>query len=241
MLAAIRSWSDRRCAANAAEFARRWSGVIAIPDYFLQLLILIEDKRFPKHYGVDPIGVVRAVVHNVLKRGMRQGASTLPQQLYNLRFARKYGKRYSGSIAAKLVQVAFGIWITFRLSKETILSEYLQGVYWGKSFQGIDEAAQGYLGKVRQDLSVEESFFLIERLCSPNRRSSRRVEAILRRAPIVDILTANHSSVGLLKLFYEQVHSVSRNQAGQVSGIRDKDCAAPNSSLIPTLGQDQCL
>jgi hypothetical protein len=77
MLAAIRSWSDRRCAANAAEFARRWSGVIAIPDYFLQLLILIEDKRFPKHYGVDPIGVVRAIVHNVLKRGMRQGASTL--------------------------------------------------------------------------------------------------------------------------------------------------------------------
>jgi membrane peptidoglycan carboxypeptidase len=202
MLSAIRCWSDRRCAANAAEFARQWSGMIAVPDYFLQLLILIEDKRFPRHYGVDPVAIVRATCHNLLKRGIRQGASTLPQQLYNLRSTRKNGTQYSRTFYAKLIQATFGMWITSRLSKNAILSEYLQSVYWGKSFQGIDEAAHGYLGKIRQELSVEESFFLIERLCSPNRRSSQHVEVILRRTPIVAILTANHSSVELLKLFY---------------------------------------
>jgi penicillin-binding protein 1A len=180
--------------------------VIAVPDYFLQLLILIEDKRFPKHYGVDPVGIARAIWHNLLKRGRRQGASTLPQQLYNLRIVRKCGRQYSRTFYAKLVQAAFGVWITSRLSKEAILIEYLQSVYWGWSFRGIDEAAWGYLGKLRQDLSIEESFFLIERLCSPNRRSSQRVEVILRRSPIVAILTANHSSVDLLKLFYERMY-----------------------------------
>jgi membrane peptidoglycan carboxypeptidase len=211
MLTVIRSWSDRRCATNAADFAHRWSGMIAIPDHFVQLLILIEDKRFPRHYGVDPIGIVRAIGHNLLNRGRRQGASTLPQQLYNLRIIRKHGKQYSRTFYAKLVQATFGVWITSRLSKEAILSEYLQSVYWGKNFQGIDEAARGYLGKLRQDLSVEESFFLIERLCSPNRRSSQHVEVILKRTPIVAILTANHSSVELLKLFYERMRNASRN------------------------------
>src|SRR5664280_1871386 len=101
-------------------------------------------------------------------------ASTLSQQLYNLRIIRKHGKQYSRSVYAKLVQATFGVWITCRLPKEAILSEYLQSVYWGKNFRGIDEAARGYLGKLRQELSVEESFFLIERLCSPNRQSSQR-------------------------------------------------------------------
>ena len=206
MLAAIRSWSDRRCATNAEECALRWSRTIAVPDYFLELLILIEDKRFPRHYGVDPIGIARAIRHNLLDTGKRQGASTLPQQVYNLRIVRERGKQYSRTFRAKLAQAAFGIWITCRLSKEAILSEYLQNVYWGNNFHGIDEAARGYLGKLRQDLSVEESFFLIERLCSPNRRSSQRVEVILRRAPIVAILIANHSSVDLLKLFYERMY-----------------------------------
>lgn len=206
MLAAIRSWSDRQCAISAAEFARRSSAMIAIPDYFLQLLILIEDKRFPSHYGVDPIGIARAIGHNLLRTGRRQGASTLSQQLYNLRIIRERGKQYSRTFRAKLTQATFGIWITHRLPKEAILCEYLQSVYWGRNFYGIDEAARGYLGKLRQDLSVEESFFLIERLCSPNRGSSQRVEVILRRAPIVAILTANHSSVELLRLFYERMY-----------------------------------
>lgn len=222
MLAAIRSWSDRRCATKAADFARRWSGVIAVPDYFLQLLILIEDKRFPEHHGVDPIGIARATWHNLMNRGRRQGASTLPQQLYNLRIFRKHGKQYSRTFFAKMVQASFGVWITSRLSKEDILSEYLQNVYWGKNYRGIDEAAQGYLGKPRQDLSVEESFFLIERLCSPNRRSNQRVEVILKRAPIMAVLIANHSSLGLLNRFYEQMpneHAYASNLQGALCQI----------------------
>lgn len=209
MLAALRSWSDCRSARSAAKFAHQWSEALAVPDYFLQLLILIEDKRFPKHWGVDPIAILRAAIANTMKRGVRQGGSTLAQQLYNVQFARKSGKRRSRSYPAKLVQIALGFWINLRLSKEAILSEYLDSVYWGRNLWGIDEAAHGYWGKRRQELSVEESFFLIERLCSPNRPSSERVSVILKRAPIISVLTANQSSANLLRLFYERHRSAT--------------------------------
>jgi len=232
MLNLIRSWSDRKCSAEAAKFARCCSKRLDVPDYFIQLLILIEDKRFPDHRGVDPIGILRAIFHNVRRLGKRQGASTLAQQLYNIRKAKQH-KPYPRSFYAKVVQATFGIWITCRIPKEEILSEYLQAVYWGWNFRGLDEAAHGYLGKRRQDLTVEESFFLIERLCSPNRSSSRRVEVILRRAPVVGVLAANNSSIDLLRLFYEQA-AATKVSAGNLtrSAIR-----SANSGI--DLGKDE--
>ncbi len=202
MLPALRSWSDRRCAKHVAEFARCFSERLGVPEYFIQLLILIEDKRFPNHRGLDPVGILRALSHNLRREGRRQGASTLAQQLYNLRRSKELSKPYSRSLGAKILQAAFGVWVTCLISKEMILAEYLKNVFWGKNFKGVDEAARGYLGKRRQDLSVEESFFLIERLCSPNRPSSRRVEVILRRECIVDVLNTNNSSIYALKRFY---------------------------------------
>lgn len=134
MLASIHAWSDRRCAIRAEGFARRWSGAIAVPPYFLELLILIEDKRFPTHHGLDPFSMVRAFRHNLRGAGCRQGASTIAQQLYNVRRNRAGTVPYSRSLVAKLVQLGFAVWITYRLSKLAVLSEYLQSVYWGDVF-----------------------------------------------------------------------------------------------------------
>jgi len=122
----------------------------------------------------------------------------------------KQGRPYSRSLYAKIVQAAFGVWVTCRLSKEMILFEYLEGVYWGETFNGIEEAARGYLGKRPQDLSIEESFFLIERLCSPNRPSPQRVEVILGRGSIANVLATYNSSAFALRLFYEKVAGTGR-------------------------------
>jgi len=210
MLTLISRWSDRRCARRAARFSRRWSSALSVPAYFLELLILIEDKRFPSHFGVDPIGICRAIQSNLRSTGFRQGASTLTQQLYNVRIAARPGKSYSRSVGAKLVQMTVGLWIGLRVSRLSILSEYLEAVYWGHDFRGLDAAAAGYFGRSRCDLSFEESFVLIERLACPNRVSYRRVHVMLKRSSIGDAIRANKSSAFRIGCLYEQLFEGTR-------------------------------
>jgi membrane peptidoglycan carboxypeptidase len=206
MFAAILKWSNQRCAEQATRFARRWSEGLAVPIYFLELLILLEDKRFPGHFGIDPIGIFRAIRFNLRTSNRRQGASTLAQQLYNVRMAGASGGGYSRSLGAKLIQILFGLWISLRLSKVAILSEYLESVYWGHDFRGLDAAATGYFGKRRCELSFEESFLLVERLACPNRLSSERIAVIVRRPSITSLIAVNRSSaldiISLYDRFY---------------------------------------
>lgn len=171
----------------------------------LELLILIEDKRFPRHRGIDALGILRAAKHNLAGRPPRQGASTIPQQLYSVRLNRLNGKKYSRTIGGKLVQIGFGLWISRRFSKIEVVSEYLANVYWGASRYGIAEAARSYFDKECRDLTIEESFYLVERLASPNRRTTRRVQVITSRAVVVDLLERHGSSVRRLMDFYDEI------------------------------------
>lgn len=172
--------SDRLCTELVAEAAQTYSTTVATPSYFVEMLLWIEDKRFPVHPGLDPAAILRALYFD-LRGGRLQGASTISQQLYNIRSSRV---RVSRSLRFKLRQACCSIYLSATNDKAALLKEYINNVYWGRSYYGLDAAARGYFGTVRQSLSPAESFFLAERLANPNRVSIPRILNLLRRTPI---------------------------------------------------------
>jgi penicillin-binding protein 1A len=179
--------SDRIFSRFAEIAANKYFESTHVPKHFLKLLFLIEDKRFALHMGIDPIAICRAFLVNLENRGVIEGGSTIVQQIYDIRQEKK-GNHRQRIISRKVKQSVWVLINSFRVSKETLLSEYLNTVYWGKSFYGIDEACQGYFSIERQQLSLAQSFFLAERIACPNILIPYRVNVLLARPPIQHII-----------------------------------------------------
>ncbi len=113
-----------------------------------------EDHRFSDHLGLDPLGIARAVVTNLRAGRAAQGASTITQQL-----ARTLWDRPAG-LPGKVVEAWWALRLERALSKDAILGEYLNRVYYGDHAYGIEAAARTYLDKAASELSVAEAAFL---------------------------------------------------------------------------------
>lgn len=170
--------------------AGRFASALDVPEHFLVQLLHIEDKRFLLHPGVDPLAIVRAVIANGTRSGAIQGASTITQQLYNVRRDAKGVRRRRG-LVNKGFQAAWALSEEAHRSKFDLLEEYLNTVYWGLSYHGIDEAVSGYFETTRERLTVAQSFFLVERLASPNSVLPGRVQSLLQRKSISEVLLRN--------------------------------------------------
>jgi membrane peptidoglycan carboxypeptidase len=201
--ALLSAFSDWACGPVVAQTARLYSDAIETPKHFVEMLFWIEDKRFPSHFGIDPIAIARATAFN-LRGGLIQGASTITQQIYTIRIS-KSGP-FSRSVVYKLKQAAYSLYLACGMSKAAILREYIETVYWGRSYQGLDSAAAGYFGGTRDSLSVCQSFFLAERLAMPNRLSTARIANLLSRTPIKANLERNGATRQDVVRLYEQVY-----------------------------------
>lgn len=137
-----------------------------LPDYIPNAFIAIEDRRFYTHVGVDPIGLVRAMIINMKAGGIVQGGSTITQQLAkNLFFeAERTYKR-------KIQEALLALWIEMKYSKEEIISAYMNRVYFGSGAYGIDAAAQIYFNKNARDLGLREAALLAGLVQAPSRLS----------------------------------------------------------------------
>ena len=111
-----------------------------------QAFIAIEDRRFQSHFGVDPIGIVRAAVANVLRRGVSQGGSTITQQL-----AKNLFLTQDRTCTRKLQELVLALWLERKFTKDEILELYLNRVYFGAGAYGVEAAAQRYFGKHARD------------------------------------------------------------------------------------------
>lgn len=130
-------------------------------------VIASEDTRYNWHLGVDPIGILRAVVTNVRGGELREGASTITQQV-----ARSLYRDYVGtedSAGRKLKEMIVALKLEAFYSKDKILLTYLNRVYLGTGNYGFEDAAQFYLGKSAKDLSLAEAATLVGILPAPNR------------------------------------------------------------------------
>src|SRR5437762_12518178 len=152
-----------------------------LPPYLPKAFIAIEDRRFYSHYGVDPIGIARAAVANVLHRGVSQGGSTLTQQL-----AKNLFLTQERTMQRKLQEAELAIWLERKHSKAEILELYLNRVYFGSGAYGVEAAAQRYFGKSAKNVTLTEAAMLAGLVKSPSRLApNRNPEGAEKRAQVV--------------------------------------------------------
>jgi penicillin-binding protein 1A len=152
-----------------------------LPPYLPKAFIAIEDRRFYSHYGVDPLGILRAAVANVLHRGVSQGGSTLTQQL-----AKNLFLTQERTVQRKLQEVELALWLERKYSKNEILELYLNRVYFGSGAYGVEAAAQRYFGKSAKNVTLPEAAMLAGLVKSPSRLApNRNPEGAAKRAEIV--------------------------------------------------------
>jgi penicillin-binding protein 1A len=140
-----------------------------LPPYLPKAFIAIEDRRFHSHFGVDPYGILRAAVTNVLHRGVSQGGSTLTQQL-----AKNLFLTQERTLARKLQEAELALWLERKYSKNEILELYLNRVYFGSGAYGVEAAAQRYFGKSARNVTLPEAAMLAGLVKSPSRLAPNR-------------------------------------------------------------------
>src|SRR5215475_2764424 len=131
---------------------------------FINALLAREDSRFYRHFGIDPIGVARAIVRNLTTRSKKEGASTLTQQL-----ARNSLPLGGQTLDRKLLEACIALRIEQRYSKKEILEHYINRIYYGGGLYGIEAASLAYFGKSAKDLDLSESALMAGLIRSPNR------------------------------------------------------------------------
>ncbi|HZQ13360.1 MAG TPA: penicillin-binding protein 1A, partial [Pseudolabrys sp.] len=152
-----------------------------LPPYLPKAFIAIEDRRFYSHHGIDPIGILRAAVTNVLHRGVSQGGSTLTQQL-----AKNLFLTQERTFQRKLQEVELALWLERKHSKAEILELYLNRVYFGSGAYGVEAAAQRYFGKSAKNVTLAEAAMLAGLVKSPSRLApNRNPEGAEQRAQTV--------------------------------------------------------
>ena len=154
-----------------------------IPKLMRDSLLAVEDSRFYEHHGIDPIGVARAVVAN-LTGGRTQGASTITQQV-----ARTFFLTREKTISRKLNEALLSLKIEHELSKDQILTLYMNQIYLGARSYGFAEAAQTYYGKPLSALTPAQCAMLaglpqnpsyVNPIKNPSRARARQLVALSR-------------------------------------------------------------
>ncbi|MFN7513800.1 transglycosylase domain-containing protein, partial [Microcystis sp.] len=133
--------------------------------YLPKAVVASEDSRFYWHFGVDPFGIVRAIMINWQGQGIRQGASTLTQQLARSLFP-EVGRQNTAD--RKLREAVVALQLEAVYSKDTILKTYLNRVYLGLAGYGFEDAARFYFDKSARDLDISEAATLVAMLPAPN-------------------------------------------------------------------------
>jgi len=140
-----------------------------LPLYLPRAFIAIEDRRFYSHFGIDPWGILRAAVANILHRGVSQGGSTLTQQL-----AKNLFLTQERTFQRKLQEAELALWLERKHSKAEILELYLNRVYFGSGAYGVEAAAQRYFGKSAKNVTIAEAAMLAGLVKSPSRLAPNR-------------------------------------------------------------------
>jgi 1A family penicillin-binding protein len=159
-----------------------------MPANVIDAVLSIEDRRFYRHYGVDPLSMVRALRANSEAGRVVAGGSTITQQLVKILFLgpqRTYKR--------KIQEAAISLWIEHHLTKDEILTSYLNNVYLGAGTVGFPAAAKVYFGKTVDRLSISETAMLAGMINAPSRDDPfHDLGAARKRATsVIDAMVAN--------------------------------------------------
>src|SRR5215475_12729741 len=190
-----------------------------MPDHLLKAVLATEDRRFYEHFGIDVPGTLRAVVTNARAGGVRQGGSSITQQL-----AKNLFLNNERTIERKIKEAFLAIWLETRLTKNEILKLYLDRAYMGGGTFGVNAAAQYYFGKSARDVNLSEAAMLAGLFKAPTKFAPHiNLPAARARANVVldNLVDAGFMTEG-------QVFGARRNPAFAVDR---RDESSPNYYL----------
>lgn len=185
---------------------------LALPLHAVQMVLAVEDKRFWIHPGVDPISIGRAALMGLLRKGRRQGGSTIPEQVIKLRLR----AARPSTVLTRSYRAAMGIALVTLSGRIDILAEYLDRVYFGRTYFGIHSASEHYFRRSSAALTVSQSFFVADRIALPNTWRTARIANILRRQLVRDLL-----GPGLEELPAIYAHSFGQSAGDAVQHVVD--------------------
>lgn len=122
---------------------------------YIDAVLAIEDRNFYNHLGLDPKGIARAILQNIKTASINQGASTITQQL-----ARNLYLNHDRNWSRKLKEAVYALHLEMHLSKDQILEQYLNTIYFGNSTYGVQAASRMFFGKNAWELSLAEAAML---------------------------------------------------------------------------------
>ncbi|MEY3552520.1 MAG: hypothetical protein RL735_868 [Pseudomonadota bacterium] len=190
-----------------------------LPAYAPKAFIAIEDRRFHDHWGIDPIGIARAMVRNMSGQGAVQGGSTITQQL-----AKNLFLTQERTMSRKIQEAILALWLEQKYSKDQILELYLNRVYFGSGAYGIEAAARKYFGHGAHQISLAEAAMLAGLMKAPTRLApNRNLAAATERANQVIMAMAQerHITDGMAKIAIAAPATVSRQTNGSINYAAD--------------------
>lgn len=147
-----------------------------LPVSLIDAVIATEDRNFYHHFGVDPLGIARAMFANIKARRVVQGASTITQQVAKNVFLTPERK-----LIRKIKEMLLAFKLEYRFTKEEILTIYLNRVYFGAGSYGVDAASRRYFEKSARDLTLAESAIMAGLLKAPSRYSPTSNPTLARK------------------------------------------------------------
>ena len=167
-----------------------------LPPYLTKAVLATEDRRFYNHFGIDPLGLIRASFRNASAGTVVEGGSTITQQLAKNLFLSP--KR---TMTRKLEEVIYAIWLEQRFTKDEILELYLNRVYFGGGTYGIEAAARHYFGRSARSVTLPQAALLAGLLKAPSRYAptrsvrlaSARVDEVLENMVEAGFLSADEA------------------------------------------------
>ncbi|MCR4397774.1 MAG: PBP1A family penicillin-binding protein [Firmicutes bacterium] len=178
-----------------------------IPPHLREAVIAVEDYRFYRHGGIDPVALARALVVNLRRRSIVEGGSTITQQL-----AKNLYLSPERTVSRKLIEAVLTAKLEMKYSKDEILAMYLNQIYFGAGAYGVEAASWTYFGKPVSDLDLPQSALLAGLIRSPEPYSpfndpelalARRNAVLARMAELGYIgesqrVTASNSPLGTI-------------------------------------------
>lgn len=195
-----------------------------VPDIFIKMLLLIEDRRFFEHAGIDPRSIARALLVNVTSGSATQGGSTLTQQLVKNLFLSQEKK-----LSRKINEAFMSLLLELHYDKKLILETYLNEVYLGqdgkRSIHGFGLASEFYFGKALDKLSIDEMAILVGMVkgasyYNPKRNpehARERRDVVLKSMELAQLLTERQTN----KLMEKPVTTVRHARAGRYPAFID--------------------
>jgi penicillin-binding protein 1A len=188
--------------------------------------VAIEDRRFYSHWGIDPRGIGRALLADLRGGGVRQGGSTITQQLAKTNFLS--GDR---TIKRKAQEVIIAFWLEAWLSKQEILSRYLSSVYFGDGVYGLRAASHHYFHRDPEKLNLAQSAMLAGLVQSPSRLApTQHLEGAQKRSRLVLQAMADTGAISQARAHQVQLARPVGQDARLPAGTYFADWVAPSAA-----------